>query len=112
MSIQEITHRARRIQVDWLVLPLLGALVILAAWALVSAKVATSLPSPMRTWEVSKPYILAPFDKRGELDQGILRFTWYSLIRVSKGYAVALIVGTPLGLMLGISATFSKSFDP
>src|SRR6185295_9028984 len=109
-------ERAIRTRPTWypegLVLPLIGALVILAGWALVSSQIATSLPSPARTWEVSKPYILAPFDKRGELDQGILRFTWYSLLRVSKGYAVALIVGTPLGLMLGISATFSKSFDP
>jgi len=112
MSIQEITHRARRIQVDWLVLPLLGVLAILAMWALVSAKVATSLPSPLRTWEVSKPYILAPFEKRGELDQGILRFTWYSLVRVSKGYAMALLFGTPLGLLLGVSSMFTKGFDP
>jgi nitrate/nitrite transport system permease protein len=61
---------------------------------------------------VSKPYVLAPFEKRGELDQGILRFTWYSLVRVSKGYTMALLVGTPLGLLLGVSAKFSKSFDP
>src|SRR6185295_2283130 len=27
-------------------------------------------------------------------------------------YSVALLVGTPLGLLLGISAMFSKSFDP
>jgi nitrate/nitrite transport system permease protein len=112
MSMQESTHRARRIQVDWLVLPLLGALVILATWALASATVTRSLPSPLRTWEVSKPYILAPFEKRGELDQGILRFTWYSLIRVSKGYAMALLFGTPLGLLLGVSAMFTKGFDP
>ena len=38
-----------------------------------------------KTWEVSKPYMLAPFEKRGELDQGILRFTWYSLVRVAQG---------------------------
>ena len=35
---------------------------------------------------MSKLYIFEPFDKRGELDQGILRFTWYSLMRVAKGY--------------------------
>jgi nitrate/nitrite transport system permease protein len=97
---------------DWLVLPLFGAMVILAGWTLVSVNVVTTLPSPARTWEISKPYILAPFEKRGELDQGILRFTWYSLLRVSKGYTMALLIGTPLGLFLGMSATFSKSFDP
>jgi nitrate/nitrite transport system permease protein len=97
---------------DGLLLPFVGGAILLAGWALVSATVATTLPSPARTWEISKPYILAPFDKRGELDQGILRFTWYSLVRVSKGYSVALLVGTPLGLLLGVSAKFNKSFDP
>ena len=96
----------------WLVLPLLAGLAIVVGWAVISSTIATALPSPLRTWNVSKPYILAPFDKRGELDQGILRFAWYSLVRVSKGYTVALLIGTPLGLLLGISAMFSKGFDP
>src|SRR5688572_1105058 len=85
----------------WLVLPLLAGVAIVLGWAVVSSTIATALPSPLRTWNVSKPYILAPFDKRGELDQGILRFAWYSLVRVSKGYSVALLIGTPLGLLLG-----------
>jgi nitrate/nitrite transport system permease protein len=97
---------------DWLVLPLLGGVIIVVGWAIVSATVAKSLPSPAKTWEVSKPYILAPFEKRGELDQGILRFTWYSLIRVAKGYSLAIIIGTPIGFFLGISNLFAKSFDP
>ena len=40
---------------------------------------------------MSKPYVVEPFAKRGELDQGILRFTWYSLVLVAKGYALALL---------------------
>jgi nitrate/nitrite transport system permease protein len=101
-----------RIFPDWLVLPLIGGVVIVLGWALVSSSVAPNLPSPLKTWQISKPYILAPFEKRGELDQGILRFTWYSLVRVAKGYSLAIIVGTPLGLLLGISKLFAKSFDP
>ena len=42
-----------------------------------------------KTWQDSKPYILQPFEKRGEMDQGILRFTWYSLMLVAKGYTLA-----------------------
>jgi nitrate/nitrite transport system permease protein len=53
-----------------------------------------------------------PFEKRGELDQGILRFTWYSLVLVAKGYALAILIGTPLGFLLGLSKMFAKSFDP
>src|SRR5437667_2789105 len=44
-----------------------------------------------------------PFAKRGEMDQGILRFTWHSLLLVAKGYSLALLLGTPLGFILGMS---------
>ena len=96
----------------WFGLPCLGILFVIALWALTSATWATALPSPSKTWETSKPYILAPFEKRGELDQGILRFTWYSLVRVAKGYTLAILIGTPLGLLLGVSKWFTLSFDP
>jgi nitrate/nitrite transport system permease protein len=94
------------------ILPFVGALVVLAAWALSSATWATALPSPYRTWEASRLYILAPFEKRGELDQGILRFTWYSLVRVAQGYLLAIVMGVPFGFMLGVSANFARAFDP
>jgi nitrate/nitrite transport system permease protein len=93
-------------------LPVLGMLAVLLVWGIASSTFADTLPSPLQTWRASKPYVLAPFEKRGELDQGILRFTWYSLTRVVKGYAIALLVGTPLGLLLGMSRLFSGSFDP
>jgi nitrate/nitrite transport system permease protein len=93
-------------------LPLIGVGCVIVLWSLTSATWAEALPSPWKTWEASKMYVLQPFEKRGELDQGILRFTWYSLVRVAKGYTLALAFGTPLGLMLGISKAFDKSFDP
>jgi nitrate/nitrite transport system permease protein len=99
-------------KLDWLLLPLFGVAVILGAWAISSATWAKDLPSPLKTWESSKPYILEPFAKRGEMDQGILRFTWYSLILVAQGYALALIIGTPIGFCLGLSKSFTKTFDP
>ncbi|MGH8658660.1 MAG: nitrate ABC transporter permease [Gammaproteobacteria bacterium] len=101
-----------RINIDWLVLPMVGASVVLGIWTLWSALPGSSLPSPLKTWEVSKLYIMEPFAKRGELDQGILRFTWYSLVLVAKGYVLAILIGTPLGLLLGLSKMFAKSFDP
>jgi nitrate/nitrite transport system permease protein len=93
-------------------LPLIGVGAVLALWSLASATFADSLPSPGKTWEVSRLYILEPFEKRGELDQGILRFTWYSLQRVTKGYAIAILIGAPLGFLLGMSKLFRGSFDP
>jgi len=97
---------------DWLILPLIGVAVVLLVWQISSKTWAKELPSPQKTWEASKDYVLKPFDKRGEMDQGILRFTWYSLILVAKGYAIALIIGTPIGFCLGLSKAFTKTFDP
>ena len=99
-------------KLDWLILPLLGIAVVLLAWQISSMTWAKELPTPHKTWDASKEYVLKPFEKRGEMDQGILRFTWYSLILVAKGYAIALIVGTPIGFCLGLSKAFTKTFDP
>jgi nitrate/nitrite transport system permease protein len=93
-------------------LPLVGMACLVALWAVVSRTLAPDLPSPARTWEASKPYLLEPFAKRGELDQGILRFTWRSLVLVAQGYGLALLIGTPLGFLLGLSSIFRRSFDP
>lgn len=93
-------------------LPLVGITAVVLGWTLVSSTVVTTLPSPWKTWEVSRLYLLQPWEKRGELDQGILRFTWYSLVRVAKGYSLALAIGVPIGLMLGLSKRFTQAFDP
>jgi nitrate/nitrite transport system permease protein len=102
----------RAVKLDWLVLPLLGIMIVIGFWAFSSATWARELPSPAKTWEKSKEYVLNPFAKRGEMDQGILRFTWHSLVLVAKGYAIALLIGTPLGFCLGLSKTFARAFDP
>jgi len=99
-------------KLDWLVLPLIGVGVVLLLWQISCATWSKELPTPGKTWETSKPYIMEPFAKRGEMDQGILRFTWYSLQLVAKGYVLALLIGTPIGFCLGLSKTFTKIFDP
>jgi nitrate/nitrite transport system permease protein len=97
---------------ETILLPAAGMVAVLLLWQISSATWAQDLPSPYKTWVSSKPYIVEPFAKRGELDQGILRFTFLSLGLVMKGYAIALILGTPLGFLLGISKTFTRAFDP
>jgi nitrate/nitrite transport system permease protein len=92
-------------------LPLVGIGGVLMLWSLSSQTWSRNLPSPAKTWEASKPYVVEPLAKRGEMDQGVLRFAWYSLVLVAKGYALALLVGTPLGFLLGMSKLFAKSFD-
>jgi nitrate/nitrite transport system permease protein len=102
----------KKLQLDNILLPLLGLGIVLALWSFSSATWATNLPSPSKTWESSREYVLKPFEKRGEMDQGILRFTWYSIILVAKGYTLALLIGTPIGFFLGLSKAFTKTFDP
>ena len=69
---------------------------MLLIWTILSTTVARDLPSPMKTWEESKQYILNPFFKDGEMNQGIGRFAFLSLIRVAKGFLLAIVIGTPL----------------
>ncbi len=95
-----------------IVLPCLGIASVLAFWAVVSQTVAPDLPSPLRTWQESQRYVLEPFFKDGEMNQGIGRLALYSLVRVGKGYLLALAIGTPIGFLLGLSRRFHESFDP
>jgi nitrate/nitrite transport system permease protein len=120
-------------KLDWLLLPALGVLVCILLWGMIAGRevrteyvddfgdkmtkvqragLSADLPSPVETWQKSKLYVMEPLAKRGELDQGLLRFTWLSLSLVIKGYSIALIIGTPIGFFLGLSKGFSKMFDP
>ncbi|HEY3097546.1 MAG TPA: nitrate ABC transporter permease [Methylomirabilota bacterium] len=94
------------------ILPLLGLVLVLAVWTALSQTVATDLPSPAKTWAESRRYVLEPFFKDGEMNQGIGRLAFYSLLRVGKGYLLALLIGTPIGFMLGLSRKFYETFDP
>jgi nitrate/nitrite transport system permease protein len=90
----------------------LGIALTLGVWTVLSATVSPELPNPVQTWEVAKPYVVEPFAKRGEQDQGILRLVGYSLALVVQGYLIALLIGTPIGFFLGLSQTFTRIFDP
>src|SRR6478609_10505392 len=123
----------KKLRLEELLLPIIGVIVCLVIWQIVAGSTVTNevvddfgdkvtvskrvglsadLPTPVETWLASREYVLKPFAKRGELDQGILAFTWLSLKLVVQGYAIALLLGTPLGFFLGLSKTFTKIFDP
>ena len=123
----------QKYKLDSIFLPLLAVLVTCVFWYAIAGKsvvtektddfgdkikvtkregLSADLPTPVETWTASKPYIVEPFAKRGELDQGILRFTWMSLVLVAQGYLIALVIGTPIGFFLGLSKQFTKAFDP
>ena len=94
-----------------LVLPLGGiALALLVWWG--ASRAVPDLPSPVRTWEESKIYVLEPFAYRGESDQGILLLAYYSLVRVARGFLLGIAIATPIGFLLGVSPMLSRMFDP
>lgn len=101
-----------RIDIAAITLPLVGVGVVLLIWTILSQVVAPDLPSPVQTWHESKDYILRPFFKDGEMNQGIGRFAWLSLVRVAKGFSISLALGIPLGFLLGMSTTFHRTFEP
>ena len=92
-------------------LPLCGIALAVGIWWAASRMV-PDLPSPVRTWEESKLYILEPLTKRGETDQGILLLAYYSLVRVAQGFLLGIAIATPIGFLLGVSPMLTKMFDP
>jgi len=100
---------ARR--VGQFLLPASGVVLFGLLWAVASLYI-EDLPSPLKTWQDSKLYVLQPFVKRGEMDQGIARLASYSLLRVAKGFLLGAAIATPLGLLLGLSHTLNRMFDP
>src|SRR2546427_1479889 len=94
-----------------LLLPLSGVVLIGLIWFVASQSVPGRLSRP-RSWNARKSYVLQPFDKRGEMAQGIGRLAYYSLLRVSKGFLLGIALATPLGLLLGVSPTLHRMFDP
>ena len=126
-------HLIQRFKLESILLPVAAILVCGLFWYFIAGKSITTekvdefgdkikvtkreglsadLPTPGETWTASRLYITEPFAKRGELDQGILRFTWMSLVLVAEGYFIALVVGTPIGFFLGLSKKFTQAFDP
>jgi nitrate/nitrite transport system permease protein len=94
-----------------LLLPMVGVVLALVVWWAASLKV-PDLPSPARTWQESKVYILEPLVKRGETDQGIALLAYYSLMRVARGFLLGVIIGTPVGFLFGVSPLINRMFDP
>jgi nitrate/nitrite transport system permease protein len=92
-------------------LPLVGIVLAGLGWWYAST-IVTDLPSPVKTWEESKLYILEPWAKRGEMDQGIGLLAYYSLMRVAYGFSLGILIGTPLGFLLGVSNTMHRMLDP
>ena len=88
---------------SWL-LPLAFAIALLALWQLaITATGTTIVPGP---WQVARG--MHELFERGVL----VRYTLDSLRRVAIGYAIAVVIGVPLGLWMGLSRTVFSAANP
>src|SRR5207245_8884780 len=89
-----------RIALRSVLLPVLGVIGVLVIWTVISETVTRELPSPLRTWRESRRYVLEPFFKDGEMNQGIGRLAFYSLLGVGQCFRLAVAIAPPPGLLL------------
>lgn len=99
-----------------LVTHVLPPLVILALaivlWEVAASRPGSALPPPSKvvqdTWEL----IVSPFYDNGGNDVGLAWQLLASLQRVAKGYALAVLVGVGLGVLVGQSTWALRGLDP
>ncbi len=105
-----------------IVLPMLVFAALIGVWSFI-ASVVENFPTPTSTYiaafggvdadgnEVTG--VLAdPFYIANDDDKGIFWQILASLERVFSGFIIAIIVGVPLGLMVGMSKSAQYAFDP
>ncbi len=105
--------RARRVRgvlgsLGW---ALLGMAVFVALWQWGASRV-DNLPSPVETLSRLRELLAHAFRDGGPNDQGVGLLLKASLIRVFTGFAIAAVIGIPLGLAMGSSARAWKAMNP
>lgn len=88
-----------------------GALAVVALWQLAAMRV-PDLPTPAETFARLGELLGEPFVDRGPNDKGIGLQLLISLQRVGTGFAVATLVGIPLGLAIGTSQRAFAALNP
>lgn len=99
-------------KLDAVILPVVAFLIVMGLWAVVSHTVAAYLPGPIQTLAKSWDLIRHPFFDNGPNDKGLGWQVLYSLGRVGLGFTLAMLIGISMGLVLGLSTTLQKMWDP
>jgi len=105
-----------------IILPILVFITMIASWSWIATLV-EGFPTPSDTYIAAfggvtadgnemKGVLSDPFYIENEDDKGIFWQIIASLERVFSGFALAIIVGVPLGLMIGMSKNAQYAFDP
>jgi nitrate/nitrite transport system permease protein len=105
-----------------ILLPLVVFIVIIQIWSGI-AQVVNGFPTPTNTYvaafggettdgDVLKGVLADPFYIENQDDKGVFWQILESLKRVFGGFALAIIVGVPVGLFIGMSKSAQYAFDP
>ncbi|MFZ5755842.1 MAG: nitrate ABC transporter permease [Pseudomonadota bacterium] len=89
----------------------LGLVLFILVWSIVADRTGT-LPGPASTWDAAKVLFADPFYDNGPNDQGIGWNLLSSLERVGIGFGMAMLIGIPLGFMLGRFAVLHAMASP
>ena len=92
--------------------PVLGMLLLVLIWSMVSMGTAGSIPTPIETAKQAISIFSDPFYRKGPNDQGVGWNVLASLQRVALGFGLAAIVGIPAGFVIGRFEFMSRMFNP
>jgi nitrate/nitrite transport system permease protein len=92
--------------------PIVGCLVFILIWYLLSWLPDTSLPSPAKVISNNWDLIIDPFFYKGNNNKGLFWLLLASLQRVAIGYSLAVVVGVTVGFVISLNEFLKKAFDP
>jgi nitrate/nitrite transport system permease protein len=105
-----------------IILPFMVLIVIIAGWSMLASNI-EDFPTPSDTYvsafggvnsegDELEGVLSDPFYVENEDDKGLFWQVLMSLERVFMGFAIAIIVGVPVGLMIGMSKNAQYALDP
>lgn len=95
------------------VVPPLAVLCLMALiWEIVGSQPGASLPAPSKVLKDTMELIVHPFYDNGGNDVGMAWQLLASLKRVALGYALAVVAGVSLGVLVGQSTWALRGLDP
>lgn len=85
---------------------------VVLVWSFVHAVVRPAIPGPAEVWARAASLLAHPFSDSDPNNLGIGWQTLYSLGRVAAGFLIAVAVGVPMGIILGLNPVLDRAWQP